>query len=87
MVAYLIQKTLNPYLRISDGTDAILLFSKVPEENFSLNYMEIARKRGLNINSQTNDGTTLLMNAVNLKHYDAVKHLLSHGANPNICYI
>lgn len=85
IVGYLISKTSNPYLRIANGTDAMLLFSNNPEENFGLNYMEIARKKGLSINSQAKDGTTPLMNAVNLKHYDAIKYLLSHGANPNIC--
>ena len=87
IVGYLIPKTSNPYLRIANGTDAMLLFSNNPEENFGLNYMEIARKRGLSINSQAQDGSTPLINAVNLKHYDTIKYLLSHGANPNICDI
>lgn len=85
IAGYLIPKVSNPYLRIGDGTDAMLLFSNNHEEEPGLNYMETARKRGLSVNSQTKDGSTPLMNAVNLKHYEAIKYLLTHGANPNIC--
>ena len=85
IVGYLISNILTPYLRTPDGVDAMLLFSNIPEEKFSLNYMELARKRGLSVNSQANDGTTPLMNAINLKHYETMKYLLNHGANPDIC--
>ena len=72
IVGYLISNILTPYLRTPDGVDAMLLFSNIPEEKFSLNYMELARKRGLSVNSQANDGTTPLMNAINLKHYEDI---------------
>ena len=75
----------NPYTRINDGIDAMLMFSKMPEENYSVNYMGIARLRGLSINTCDEAGNTPLINAIDLGHKEAVKYLLTSGANPNKC--
>jgi len=85
IAGYLISSVRNPYFRLKNGSNAILQFSSMPDEKYSINYMELARKRGLSINSQNNEGISPLINAVNLKHYNALKYLLSCGADPNIC--
>lgn len=84
LLAQLMQDTNSPFIRIGDGTDAMLLFSNLPEENYGINYMEIARKRGLSLNSQDNYGTTPLINAIKFRHYDKMRYLLTNGADPNL---
>ena len=84
-VAQILNETNDPFTRLSDGTDAMLLFSKMPEENYSINYMDIARSRGLSINTCDEVGNTPLINAIDLGHHKAVKYLLANGANPNKC--
>jgi len=84
LLAQLMQDTNTPFIRTGDGTDAMLLFSSLPEENYGINYMEIAHKRGLSLNSQDNYGTTPLINAIKFRHYDKMQYLLTNGADPNL---
>ncbi len=84
-VAQIINESTTPFVRISDGTDAMILFSNMPDEPYSVNYMDIARKKGLSVNTCDKNGNTPLINAIKLKHYNAIKYLLSNGANPNLC--
>ena len=84
-VAQILNETNDPFTRLSDGTDAMLLFSKMPEENYSINYMNIARLKGLSINTCDEVGNTPLINAIDLGHHEAIKYLLANGANPNKC--
>lgn len=84
-VTQILDCTTSPFIRIGDGTDAMLMFSNMPEENYSVNYMDIARKKGLSINTNDELGNTPLINAINLGHHEAIKYLLQNGANPNKC--
>ena len=82
-VAQILNETSTPFVRIDDGTDAMLLFSKMADENYSVNYMDIASQRGLSVNTSDKQGNTPLINAITSRHYDAIKYLLSKGADPN----
>ncbi len=84
-VAQILDCTTSPFIRVGDGTDAMLMFSNMPEENYSINYMDIARKKGLSINTNDELGNTPLINAINLGHHEEIKYLLQNGANPNKC--
>ncbi len=84
LTAQILECTQYPYMRLADGTDSMLLFSKMSEEEYSINYMETARQKGLSVNSSDNNGFTPLINAANLKHSKAIKYLLKNGANPNL---
>lgn len=84
IVARLLPQTDIPFVRINDGTDSMLLFSSLKNDTLSTNYMEIARKRGLSINTSDENGNTPLINAVNNGNTETIKFLLAHGANPNI---
>ncbi len=84
VTARLLEQTYMPYVRLYDGIDCMLLFSNLENQNNSVNYMEIARNRGLSVNSSDNNGNTPLINSAEQNNIAAIKYLLSHGANPNL---
>lgn len=84
-VAQLLNCKKFPFCRIGDGTDAMLMFSNMRDENYSVNYMDIAREKGFSVNTNDELGNTPLINAINLGHHEAIKYLLQKGADPNKC--
>ena len=84
--ARILKNTSTPYIRLQDGTDAMLMFSNYPHENEAINFMNIARERGLSVNTHDELGNTPLINAINTKKTEnTINYLLTNGANPNIC--
>jgi len=84
IVARLLPKSNSPFTRVNEGTDSLLLFSNLEDDNLSVNYMDIAKNLGLSVDTSDDLGMTPLMYAIERGNSKSIKYLLSKGANPNL---
>lgn len=85
ILSELIKEFPNPYEVNENGENAMHIFSKNPNEQKGILFLDKAIKEGLSVNSQDNFGNTPLMNAIDKKYYNMVNYLLLNGADVNLC--
>lgn len=64
----------------SEGENAILVFSKIDDQNVANNFIEFCTQKGMTLNSQDYEGNTPLINAINQQSYEVIENLIQIGA-------
>lgn len=84
ILADMLKSELNIYQVNSLGENAIHIFTKNPNEQIGIKYLNTAVENGMSVNITDFNGVTALMNAIENKKLNMFKCLINLGANVNI---